>query len=46
MHAIDLPYIELGIHEQLVAYVADQQNYFEQEGVHVAMRDGRAWDHE
>ncbi|MGW2770093.1 hypothetical protein [Streptomyces sp. NPDC001275] len=46
MHAIDLPYIELGIHEQLVAYVADQQNYFEQEGVHVAMRDGRAWDRE
>ncbi|MFB6963422.1 ABC transporter substrate-binding protein [Streptomyces sp. NPDC056309] len=46
MHTIDLTYIELGIHEQLVAYVADQQNYFEQEGVHVAMRDGRAWDRE
>ena len=46
MHTIDLTYIELGIHEQLVAYVADQQNYYEQEGVHVAMRDGRAWDPE
>ncbi|MFF4796036.1 ABC transporter substrate-binding protein [Streptomyces sp. NPDC001276] len=46
MHTIDLTYIELGIHEQLVAYVADQQNYFDQEGVHVAMRDGRAWDRE
>jgi NitT/TauT family transport system substrate-binding protein len=46
MHTIDLTYIELGIHEQLVAYVADQQNYYEQEGVHVAMRDGRGWDRE
>ncbi|MFE4416187.1 ABC transporter substrate-binding protein [Streptomyces sp. NPDC056821] len=46
MHTIDLTYIELGIHEQLVAYVADQQNYYEQEGVHVAMRDGRTWDRE
>jgi NitT/TauT family transport system substrate-binding protein len=46
MHTIDLTYIELGIHEQLVAYVADQQNYYAQEGVHVAMRDGRGWDRE
>lgn len=46
MHTIDLAYIELGIHEQLVAYVADQENYYEQEGVHVAVRDGRAWDPE
>jgi NitT/TauT family transport system substrate-binding protein len=46
MHTIDLTYIELGIHEQLAAYVADQQNYYEQEGVHVALRDGRAWDRE
>jgi NitT/TauT family transport system substrate-binding protein len=43
---IDLTYIEAGIHEELVAYVADQPNYYEQEGVHVAIRDGRAWDRE
>jgi NitT/TauT family transport system substrate-binding protein len=30
----------------LVAYVADQQNYYQQESVHVALRDGRAWDGE
>ena len=46
MHIIDLTYIEAGIHEELVAYVADQQNYYEQVGVHVAIRDGRAWDRE
>ena len=46
MHIIDLTYIEAGIHEELVAYVADQQYYYEQEGVHVAIRDGRAWDRE
>jgi NitT/TauT family transport system substrate-binding protein len=46
VHIIDLTYVGLGIHEELVAYVADQQNYYEQEGVHVALRDGRAWDGE
>ena len=46
MHIADLTYAGLGIHEELVAYVADQQNYYEQEGVHVALRDGRAWDDE
>ncbi|HXB49841.1 MAG TPA: ABC transporter substrate-binding protein [Streptosporangiaceae bacterium] len=46
MHIIDLTYVGLGIHEELVAYVADQENYYEQEGVHVALRDGRAWDDE
>ncbi|MGC2575591.1 MAG: ABC transporter substrate-binding protein, partial [Candidatus Nitrosopolaris sp.] len=46
MHTIDLTYAGLGIHEELVAYVADQQDYYEQEGVHVAIRDGRPWDSE
>jgi NitT/TauT family transport system substrate-binding protein len=46
VHTIDLTYAGLGIHEELVAYVADQENYYEQEGVHVAVRDGRAWDDE
>jgi hypothetical protein len=31
MHLIDLTYVERGIHEELVAYVADQQNYYQQE---------------
>lgn len=42
MHTIDLTYVGLGIHEELVAYVADQQNYYEEEGVHVALRDACA----
>jgi NitT/TauT family transport system substrate-binding protein len=46
VHTIDLTYVGLGIHEELVAYVADQQNHYEQEGVHVALRDGCAWDGE
>jgi len=46
VHTIDLTNAGLGIHEELVAYVADQQDYYEQEGVHVALRDGRAWDDE
>lgn len=46
MHTIDLTYVGQGIHEELIAYVADQQNYYEQEGVHVALRDGCAWDDE
>jgi NitT/TauT family transport system substrate-binding protein len=44
VHTIDLTHVGLGIHEELVAYVADQQNYYEQERVHVALRDGSAWD--
>ena len=43
MHTIDLTHLGLGIHEELVAYVADQQDYYVQEGVHVALRDGSAW---
>ena len=44
MHTIDLAYVGRGIHEELVAYVADQEGYFEDEGVHVALRDGTRWD--
>ena len=40
MHTIDLAYVGHGIHEELVAYVADQEGYYEDEGVHVAIRDG------
>jgi len=43
VHTIDLTHLGLGIHEELVAYVADQQDYYVQEGVHVALRDGSAW---
>jgi ABC-type nitrate/sulfonate/bicarbonate transport system substrate-binding protein len=44
MHTIDLAYVGRGIHEELVAYVADQEGYYEDEGVHVAIRDGVDWD--
>ena len=43
MHTIDLAYAGHGIHEELVAYVADQEGYYEDEGVHVAIRDGVGW---
>ena len=46
MHTIDLAYVGRGIHEELVAYVADQEGYYEDEGVHVATRDGVGWDTE
>ncbi|OBG53120.1 MULTISPECIES: ABC transporter substrate-binding protein [unclassified Mycobacterium] len=46
MHTIDLAYVGRGIHEELVAYVADQEGYFHDEGVHVAVRDGIGWDTE
>jgi hypothetical protein len=32
-HTIDLTYVGRGIHEELIAYVADQEGYFEDEGV-------------
>lgn len=44
MDTIDLVYVGRGIHEELVAHVADQEGYFEDEGVHVAVRDGTRWD--
>ena len=43
MHIIDLAYAGRGIHEELVAYVADQEGYYTDEGVHVAIRDGVRW---
>ena len=43
MHTIDLAYAGRGIHEELIAYVADQEGYYEDEGVHVAIRDGIKW---
>ena len=46
MYTIDLAYVGRGIHEELVAYVADQEGYYEDEGVHVAIRDGVSWDTE
>jgi ABC-type nitrate/sulfonate/bicarbonate transport system substrate-binding protein len=46
MHTIDLTYVGRGYHEELVAYVADQERYFEDEGVHVALRDGTRWETE
>jgi ABC-type nitrate/sulfonate/bicarbonate transport system substrate-binding protein len=43
MDTIDLAFVGRGIHEELVAYVADQEGYYEAEGVHVAVRDGVHW---
>ena len=46
MHTIDLAYVGRGIHEELVAHVADQEGYYDDEGVHVAIRDGVGWETE
>ena len=46
MLTIDLTYLGRGLHEELIAYVADQEGYFEEEGVHVAIRDGIKWETE
>lgn len=46
MDTIDLAYVGRGIHEELVAYIADQEGFFQDEGVHVAVRDGINWDTE
>ena len=43
MHTIDLAYVGRGIHEELIAHVADQEGYFADEGVHVAIHDGTGW---
>jgi hypothetical protein len=44
METIDLAYVGRGIHEELVAHVADQEGYFADEGIHVAIHDGTGWD--
>src|SRR6476619_1413817 len=46
MHTIDLAFVGHGYHEELIAYVADQEGYYEDENVHVAIRDGVGWDTE
>lgn len=46
MQTIDLAYVGRGIHEELIAHIADQQGYFADEGIHVANRDGTGWDEE
>ena len=42
MDTIALAYVGRGLHEELVAYIADQQGYYADEGVHVALRHGCA----
>ncbi len=46
MLTIDLAYVGRGLHEELAAYIADQEDYYADEGVHVALRDGCTWDEE
>jgi ABC-type nitrate/sulfonate/bicarbonate transport system substrate-binding protein len=43
MHTIDLAYVGRGIHEELIAHVADQEGYFADEGIDVAIHDGTGW---
>jgi ABC-type nitrate/sulfonate/bicarbonate transport system substrate-binding protein len=43
VETIDLAYVGRGLHEELVAHVADQEGFFEDEAVHVAIRDGVGW---
>jgi hypothetical protein len=43
MQTIDLAYVGRGIHEELIAHVADQEGYYTDEGVHVAIHDGVRW---
>jgi ABC-type nitrate/sulfonate/bicarbonate transport system substrate-binding protein len=43
MHTIDLAFVGRGIHEELIAYVADQEGYYADEDLHVAVRDGVHW---
>ncbi|MFI8186192.1 hypothetical protein OG539_40905 [Actinacidiphila glaucinigra] len=40
MHTIDLAYVGRGLHEEPEAYISDQEGYYAEEGVHVALRDG------
>ncbi|MFF3572937.1 ABC transporter substrate-binding protein [Nocardia jiangxiensis] len=44
MHTIDLTFVGRGLHEELVAYIADQEDFYAEENVHVALRDGCTWD--
>ncbi|MFF1610639.1 ABC transporter substrate-binding protein [Amycolatopsis sp. NPDC058278] len=46
MHTVDLAYVGRGLHEELVAYIADQEDFYAAEGVHVALRDGCDWSEE
>ena len=46
MYTIDLAHVGRGVHEELVAYIADQQGYYADEDVHVALHDGCTWDEE
>ncbi|QUQ65146.1 ABC transporter substrate-binding protein [Kutzneria sp. CA-103260] len=46
MDTIDLTYVGRGLHEELVAHIADQEDFYAAEGVRVVLRDGVAWDDE
>ncbi|EWM19474.1 ABC transporter substrate-binding protein [Kutzneria sp. 744] len=44
MDTVDLAYVGRGPHEELVAHIADQEDFYADEGVHVVLRDGSVWD--
>ncbi|MEV6604478.1 ABC transporter substrate-binding protein [Kutzneria sp. NPDC051319] len=43
MDTVDLAYVGRGMHEELVAHIADQEGFYEAEDVRVALHDGVAW---
>ena len=43
MDTVDLAYVGRGMHEELVAHIADQEGLYEKENVRVALHDGVAW---
>jgi NitT/TauT family transport system substrate-binding protein len=46
VHELDLGYVGLGVHEELVYSVADGLGFYAQEGVRVTVRDATRWDDE
>jgi ABC-type nitrate/sulfonate/bicarbonate transport system substrate-binding protein len=46
VHELELGYVGLGAHEELVLSVADALGFYAQEGIRVAVRDATGWDDE
>ncbi|GAA1685695.1 ABC transporter substrate-binding protein [Fodinicola feengrottensis] len=46
MNTIDLAYVGRGLHEELAAYIADQEGFYADEDVRVALHDGCTWSEE
>jgi ABC-type nitrate/sulfonate/bicarbonate transport system substrate-binding protein len=46
MRELEFAFVGLGVHEELVCSVAEALGYYGEEGVRVAVADGRHWDDE